>query len=77
MIETLMISLPSLANIAGLLALMITIFSVLGVTFFYNVRPDQVRGRHAVCGTGSTLAARCQHGRCEGCCEEALPNART
>lgn len=41
MIETLMISLPSLANIAGLLALMITIFSVLGVTFFYNVRPDQ------------------------------------
>ncbi len=36
-----MISLPSLANIASLLALMLVIFAVLGVTFFYNVRPDQ------------------------------------
>mmetsp|Transcript_14436 Transcript_14436/g.35315 ORF Transcript_14436/g.35315 Transcript_14436/m.35315 type:complete len:906 (-) Transcript_14436:124-2841(-) len=41
MIETLIVSLPSLANIAALLALFIMIFSVLGLTFFYNVNPDQ------------------------------------
>eukprot|EP00286_Rhodomonas_abbreviata_P000788 CAMPEP_0181288586 /NCGR_PEP_ID=MMETSP1101-20121128/414_1 /TAXON_ID=46948 /ORGANISM="Rhodomonas abbreviata, Strain Caron Lab Isolate" /LENGTH=992 /DNA_ID=CAMNT_0023392723 /DNA_START=425 /DNA_END=3403 /DNA_ORIENTATION=+ len=41
MIETLIISLPSLVNIGTLLLLMIVIFSVLGVTFFYNVNLDQ------------------------------------
>uniref|UniRef100_A0A7S1E5W3 Ion transport domain-containing protein n=1 Tax=Hemiselmis andersenii TaxID=464988 RepID=A0A7S1E5W3_HEMAN len=41
MIETLIISLPSLSNIALLIVVIIIIFSVLCVTFFYNVNIDQ------------------------------------
>ena len=43
MVETLVVSLPSLGNISALLALVITIFAVLGVTFFYNVNLEQDR----------------------------------
>jgi hypothetical protein len=41
MIETLIISLPSLSNIALLIGIILVIFSVLCVTFFYNVNTDQ------------------------------------
>lgn len=41
MIATLINSLPSLSNIAALIALILVIFSVLCVTFFYNVNTSQ------------------------------------
>lgn len=36
--ETLLLSLPSLANIGGLLLLVYVVFAILGVNFFWNVR---------------------------------------
>mmetsp|Transcript_64826 Transcript_64826/g.159576 ORF Transcript_64826/g.159576 Transcript_64826/m.159576 type:complete len:652 (+) Transcript_64826:132-2087(+) len=41
MIETLIVSMPSLSNIAALLVLFLTIFSIVGETFFYNVNLSQ------------------------------------
>jgi len=41
MVETLIISLPSLGNIAGLIILFMIIFGILGRTLFYNVNEEQ------------------------------------
>jgi len=41
MIQTLLVSLPSMTNIFALLLLIMTIFSVLALSFFYNVNTSQ------------------------------------